>query len=399
MTDFGRAVRQLQLPGIDPGSLGPEIKVGSKDILFDREGALWVTSVGDGIRRVPYTDRFRGKKIAQFSTDAEIFTEEQGLSGNYIWTVFEDREGNIWIGTAKGLDRFRASDFVPIRFPPGSQNFGLAAGDQGEIWTISTNKDMNRIRDGIPTPTGPGAPANFIFRDEEGSIWMSTSGGVYRWKSNKFVKLPLPFGLNVIGDSEILKDRGGVLWVYTNQLGLCRFIDGIWSRYDRQAELPNASPITGALDSSDRKWFGFAGNKLTVIDGTGNRTFSRDDGLAVGDVKVIEERNGNVWVGGSLGVAVYEKDRFRMLAPEGAEALNGVSGIVETRDGALWLNASRGVIHIPANEVRLALENPAYKVRYRVFDSLDGVPGSGQQQGPFPTAVEGSDGRLWFSTG
>ncbi len=87
-----------------------------------------------------------------------------------------------------------------------------------------------------------------------------------------------------------------------------------------------------------------------------------------------------------------------MLTAEGTEALRGVSGIVEDRAGALWLNASRGIIHIPTDEIRLTLEQPTHKVRYRIFDFLDGLPGAAQQNRPFPTAVEGSDGRLWFST-
>src|SRR5262249_52166541 len=37
-------------------------------------------------------------------------------------------------------------------------------------------------------------------------------------------------------------------------------------------------------------------------------------------------------------------------------------------------------------------------IKYRTFDFLDGLPGPTQQVRPFPTAIEGTDGRLWFST-
>jgi ligand-binding sensor domain-containing protein/signal transduction histidine kinase len=397
LAETTRAVRQMPLPGIEQQSIGPEIYVGSVAILFDRDGALWITSIGDGLRRLPYTDRFSGQKIAQFSTDAEIFAEKDGLSGNYIYTVFEDKEGNIWIGTANGLDRFRASPLIPIRFPSGYQDFGLAAGDNGEIWTGSSNQAANRIRGNTPPQVELTTAVSFIFRDEDGAIWMGAGNVIYRWYGGKFSRFAMPTDLNVLGISTIFKDRGGILWVYTDQEGAFQFKDGIWSRYERQAELPKSSPITGAIDSFDRKWFGYAAGKLTVIDGTNIRTFSQDNGLSVGDVKVIQERGGHLWVGGTLGVAVFEEDRFRMMMTEREESFSGVSGMVAARDGSLWLNSSRGVIHIPAEEVRLFLERPDYRVGYRVFDFLDGLPGAAQQNRPFPTAVEGSDGRLWFS--
>jgi signal transduction histidine kinase len=87
-----------------------------------------------------------------------------------------------------------------------------------------------------------------------------------------------------------------------------------------------------------------------------------------------------------------------MLIANDADAFNGISGIVAATDGALWLNGGRGIVHIPAEEVGLALKNPAHRVRYRLFDFLDGLQGTAQQRKPFPTAVEGSDGRVWFAT-
>jgi len=135
---------------MDPNSLGPEIKVGSRELVFDREGALWIASLGDGLRRVPHPDRFRGQTIAQFSTDAEIFTQTDGLSGNYVAAVLDDREGNIWLGTANGLDRFRESPLVPVPFPPGELGFGLIAGPDGEVWVFSRSWWRVRQNDSAP---------------------------------------------------------------------------------------------------------------------------------------------------------------------------------------------------------------------------------------------------------
>jgi signal transduction histidine kinase/ligand-binding sensor domain-containing protein len=398
MAETSRSVRPVQLPRIDPRSIGPEIRVGSVSSLFDRDGALWVTSLGDGLRRVPSADSFRGQIITRFSKDAEIFTEKDGLSADYETAIFEDREGNIWIGTANGLDRFRASNLVPIRFPAGYQDFGLAAGDEGEIWTGSSNQGANRIRGDIPSYVDPKFGISFIFRDEDGAIWMAGTVSIFRWRGSEYSRIKMPTGVKILFVSSMFKDDAGVLWVYLDQEGLFLFKNGVWARYARQSELPKASPITGSIDSLGRKWFGYARSVLTVIDGDNIRTFSAEDGLAVGDVKAIYDRSGRVWVAGTLGLAVFEAGRFRTIIAEGAESFRGISGMVETADGGLWLNEARGIVHIPAEQLRMALEKPDYAVHFRLFDFLDGLLGTAQQNRPFPTAIEGSDGRLWFST-
>jgi signal transduction histidine kinase/ligand-binding sensor domain-containing protein len=399
LAEMSRAVRQLALPGIEPRSLGPEVQVGSFSLLFDREGALFVTSVGDGIRRVPYTDRYRGQKIAQFSTKAEIFTEQDGLSSDYMFTVFEDREGNIWTGTANGLDRFRNSPLISVRFPPGEVGFGMVAGDDGEVFIFSRSLWLIRRRDTAPTKIRTDNEGWITFRDSEGALWVDGHDVIWGINEDGSTKTKLALPVKNARITQIFKDSGERLWVYCAGDGLFRLKDGVWEKYEKQPELPKSYPLAKTLiDPADRIWFGYADNLVTVIDGERIRTFTGDDGLQVGDVKTIYERGGRIWAAGTRGVALFENDRFRMLAAENVEDLSGVSGLVETGDGSLWLNAARGVVYIPEGEVRRAIEDPAYKVHCRIFDFLDGLPGTGQQGRPFPTVIEGSDGRLWFST-
>ncbi len=394
------AVRQVRLPGVDRRSLGPEVRVGSVGFLFDREGALWVTTIGDGLRRLSVPDRFRGQAIAEFGDEAEAFTAKDGLTADYATAIMEDREGDVWVATANGLDRFRESALVPVRFPAGYQDFGLAAGEDGEIWTGSSNRPVTRLRGAAPTfvPGFRTGGITCVSRDPDGVIWMGGTGTVYRFRGDEKSRLDLPAEFKVFGISTIFKDRAGVLWMSLDPEGLFRFAGGVWRRYDRQAELPRSSPIVGFVDPSDRKWFGYAGNVVAAIDGDVVKTYSRDDGLEVGNVEAIEGRSQRLWVGGTLGLAVLDGERFRTLTSEGDDAFVGISGIVETAAGDLWLNASKGVVHVSAGDVRLALEGGMRNVRYRLFDQLDGLPGTAPQHKPYPTAAEGSDGRIWFAT-
>lgn len=400
MAETTRAVRQVRLPGVDGRALGPEVRVGSVGLLFDREGALWITTIGDGLRRIPDPDRFRGRTIAEFGKEAEAFTQKDGLTADYATAVMEDREGDVWVATANGVDRFRESDLVPVRFPAGYQDFGLAAGDDGEMWTGSTNRPVARIRGGVPTflKGFRSGGITCVSRDEDGAVWMGGTGVVYGFRGDRRFRIELPAAFRVFGIAAVFKDREGTLWIALDPEGLFLYRDDAWRRYDRQAELPKAAPIVSFVDASDRKWLGYAGDVLAVVDGEAVRTYSRGDGLEVGDVQAVQGRSGRVWIGGTLGLAVSDGDRFRTLTPEGDEdVFVGVSGIVETSAGDLWLNASRGVVRVSADEVRLALADPAHEVRYRLYDALDGLAGTALQHRPFPTAAEGSDGRIWFA--
>jgi hypothetical protein len=98
----------------------PEIKVGSAGILFDDDGSLWITSLGDGMRRVPFPERLHGEKIGEFSNAIESFTAKDGPTSDSAIRIMKDREGNIWVGTSTGLDRFRKGALVPVHSPSPS---------------------------------------------------------------------------------------------------------------------------------------------------------------------------------------------------------------------------------------------------------------------------------------
>jgi signal transduction histidine kinase len=127
--------------------------------------------------------------------------------------------------------------------------------------------------------------------------------------------------------------------------------------------------------------------------------------LALGRVLAISVYGDHVWIGGQTGVAALDERElagsgrrlFVPLQPAG-EPLRGVSGIVQTADGELWLNGADGVTRIPASEVRRALGDSGYQVQYEELDYRDGLEPPAQQIRPLPSAIAGTDGRIWFAS-
>lgn len=75
------------------GKFGP--KVSTRVLLRDSDGGLWIGTHGRGL-------------IHTHKGSVDQFTHVDGLSGNSVLDLFEDREGNVWVATERGLDRFRA---------------------------------------------------------------------------------------------------------------------------------------------------------------------------------------------------------------------------------------------------------------------------------------------------
>ena len=60
------------------------------------------------------------------------------------------------------------------------------------------------------------------------------------------------------------------------------------------------------------------------------------------------------------------------------------------------MSCERGVIHVTKDEIERALRDPSYRFRWEQFDSADGLPGTIQRDNPYPKAIQGTDGRIWF---
>jgi len=146
-----------------------------------------------------------------------------------------------------------------------------------------------------------------------------------------------------------------------------------------------------------RAWFGYDGGTIIILEHEIiQRVFPADDS-PVGGVRTINGRGRHTWVGGESGLAFFDGNSFRRITAADGEAFRLVMGVEETSDGSLWLAEGRGVIQIPASEVRPALDNPSYHVKYRIFDSFDGLQGTIMGVGPYVREIQGTDGKLWFA--
>ena len=393
LAEPARSVRPLATDA-QPGSAEEEIVLGSQAVQFDRSGSLWIGTLGDGVRRL------RSPVHEQGADRLESFTEGEGLSADYVTAVLEDREGNLWFGSGKGIDRFRGSAVVPVALPAGHQHFTLMAGSDGDVWAGSASpKPVLRIRGDEHLPQPGVGPVLTAMRNADGTVWWGGYEGLWRQQGDAFSHVRLPDGVkpgNWLMRSLHAADGGG-LWVNVASHGFVRLHDGVWDQTP-PAGYPDGSPTAVFTDAGGAVWLAVADERVYRIAGGRMRTYAAGDGLAPGRISVIHGRGPHLWFAGDRGLTLYRDDRFHPVRTAGDEPFGGVSGLIETAAGDVWMNESQGIVRIPAGEVAQLLADPRHPAGYRRFDYLDGLPGAPQMIRPPLTVAEASDGRLWFAT-
>ncbi len=160
-------------------------------VLYDKYGDLWVGTYGGGLNRLKKgTDKFE-----YYQYDPK---NSEGISDNFITTMYQDKEGTLWIGThAGGLNAFNRDNntFKNYQYNPKSE-FSLS---------------NNNIR--------------CITEDSTGDLWIGTWGGglnMFDKKQQRFYHYTEKNGLANNLVFGILEDNSGNLWISTNN-GLSKF--------------------------------------------------------------------------------------------------------------------------------------------------------------------------------
>ncbi|HYC31962.1 MAG TPA: triple tyrosine motif-containing protein, partial [Gemmatimonadales bacterium] len=387
---------------VPPRAAVGDLKAGW-DLTFDRHGNAWMNSPL-GLVRISHgglKNQGAPSRHRPGHSRVEPIPGTQPLSGSML----EDREGNLWLPTQSGIERFRETKLTRVLLPPSTEGLSIAPADSEGVWLGRFRAGLLLARDAaILQPGGP-LDITSAYRDPRGGVWFGGPRGLWHLPAGtspsrpRFTPIPLPTAAGPGEVQAIALAPEGELWVSirgARRKGVFRRRGEDWSLARQPPEFSNQIALSAAADSTGRVWLGYVGNRLVLVAQDSTHVYSTGDGLEVGNVTALVVRGRGLWIGGEGGVILFSDGRFRSLAA--TEPLRGISGIVERHNGDLWVNGAGGVTHIDAAEVRRALEDPAYRARAERFDYHDGLDGQAAQVRPLPTAVQGADGRLWFAT-
>ncbi|HET6975317.1 MAG TPA: two-component regulator propeller domain-containing protein [Pyrinomonadaceae bacterium] len=318
-------------------------KMPVRSLFNDRDGNLWVGTNGDGLYK------FKARAVQMFTTD-------DGLPNNVFKTVIAATDGTIWAGVnCGGIVHFDGTRFRIYNEKDGLANsciLALAEDLNHDLW-IGTYGGAFRFHDGKFTQysKGKGLPddrVRTLVAARDGSVWFGTSGGVTRFKDGQFRNYTKADGLSDDAIVRILEDRTGAIWVGT-RFGLDRFAG---DRFTNVTAVPKSVALPFGED--------------------------RDGGLFY-----------QVEVNGEAFTRRLDKDRNETIREFSA------FDIVETESGELWFaGSSLGRVQ-PGNFSKARLHDEP--LDFEKFSTADGLANS-RATGPGRSLALTRDGKLWAAT-
>jgi PAS domain S-box-containing protein len=416
-----------------PPGIGPRFQAAR--LLWDRNGGLWIGTPDRGLLHVH-----------QGRTDG--FTQSDGLSGDYINKLFEDREGNIWVATLNGLDRFRDFAVPTISVREGLSNaivWSVLGARDGSVW-MGTPEGLNRWNNGQITiyrkraaPAGSGGTkqerepnvretvdgglpsdgVESLFQDDGGRIWAFTENGAAYFENGRFIPVRTnradvdnahprqPHVTSVLGlvapggqVHSITGDTSGNLWISDQHQGLFHLRDGSvvdqisWASLGRKdwAMALLAGPVPGGL------WLGFSqGGVAYFKDGKVRESYAVANGLGEGIVTSLSlDSEGALWAATEGGLSRVKNGRVATLTSLNGLPCDTTFWMMQDNAHSFWLYMACGLVRITEAEMNAWVTDPKRTIQNTVFDSSDGVRSRALTTGYTPLVAKTANGKLWF---
>ncbi|MEL6850514.1 MAG: two-component regulator propeller domain-containing protein [Bacteroidota bacterium] len=297
------------------------------------------------------------------SFPTEHLTVSSGLSSNSIYTLFQDAQGFIWIGTANGLNRYDGYECIAYQHLPSD----------------STTLSDNLISD--------------ITQAQDGSLWIGTQGGGvdrYDIEQERFAHYP-DDSLSSTYVYKVWTDAAEHLWVGTD-MGLEQI--ALTKPFPKGPVLSSLSIHQGVesviRDQQGNVWMGSGSGLYVLPAGTSSGIQSVAQSLDTGPIKtLLMDRRGRIWVGAKKGLFWIKNGELASVSANFQSQTTptvDVVALAESEDGKLWIAERNGL-----KTLDLYGTGPASPAAYQSFDHL--VKGS-----ILSSLLFDREGNLWVGT-
>ncbi|HKQ73697.1 MAG TPA: two-component regulator propeller domain-containing protein [Blastocatellia bacterium] len=263
-------------------------------ILQSSYGEWWIGQA-TGLHLYPRIDSFAGLKTAR---PLAVYTTRNGLSSPVVYSIYEDRRGDLWISTFS------------------STGNGLARWERA----TRTVRDLTRT-EGLPS-LKDNLAATFA-EDRAGHVWVGFQpGGLARYEGDRFKFFTIEDGLPLGKINDLHLDQAGRLWVATSRGGVSRVDEPNSDRpafvnYSTEQGLSSnvATAITDDLYGRIYVGAGRGVDQITVATGQ-IKHFTTADGLASGEIlSAARDRTGRVWFAARRGLSHFLPEREHTSEP------------------------------------------------------------------------------------
>jgi ligand-binding sensor domain-containing protein/signal transduction histidine kinase len=330
-------------------------------ITADHDGALWLGTGGMGLLKL---DRSGGRALRY----RHVTGDTESIAEDHITTLFEDGQGNMWVG----LNSTEPNFFTPRQGP-----------FRRVLRTLGANGGGERL-------------VSSIFKDRAGTLWVGSTDGLNRIDATGAVSTFYPTARSSVstGVIAIAEDTTGDLWLGTVGQGLKRFNPrtGSIKTYTHDPLNPNSlsdDVVSGLrFDGPDNLWvstwdglnrFNIPQQTFTVYRSDPHRRTGR-----LG--RIAQDRQGMLWIAGDPGLTQFNPRTSQFVVSEHADGLSaagrsGATFVFVDSDGQLWVALRSGLDKLNPNGA------------FTTYQERDGLGGNSVS-----CILEDAAGRLWIST-
>lgn len=355
-------------------------------IVCSRNGTIWVGTRLTGLWRVEPSEPGHAPVV------------HAGLLGQAALAVLEDRDQNVWVGTNTGLYRLTPRNVRTLRGADGPTAVALDRTGRLLVGTITGLAEFRRAGDEwIRAATYlPGAQIRSVHADANDTLWVATTNGVTRLARDGSSAAPA-WGHPLRQVTSITSSGDGTVWFYDERLGLSRWRGQQLEPVEIADDLKGVQRTVLHADRRNRLWLvGDRGVEIRGQDGD-IRRYGPGDGLADASYRSIyEDSAGVIWLGGTAGLTRLLDGRLESVTIPGVRRTSWIKGIVEDRQGRLWLGIDRGGVRLSRASFQNALHTPT-RTLADGFEVFDGLPGTIRALSD-GVVVRTPDDQLWFTT-
>jgi ligand-binding sensor domain-containing protein/signal transduction histidine kinase len=359
---------------------------------LDRNANLWVGTNTRGLVRV-------NEKGVSWMDGPEERTRPA------VTAIFEDREGNLWTGSASGLERIRDSVFVTYSSAEGlpSDSAGpIYVDPENRAWFAPIDGGLSWLRESeLQRVEQAKLNTDVVYSIAGGKdgLWIGRQrGGLthLRPQGSSFAATTYTADQGLAQDSvySVFESRDGAVWAGTLSGGVSRLHGGKFTNYTSADGLAS-NTVASILEASDGAMWFATPNGLSRLSNGRWQTYTAADGLPSEEINcLLEDSAGGLWIGTSSGLAFRNVEGIQTPASAPDSLREPILGIAEDGSESLWIATATRVLRVRRDELLNGPLTDGDVREYSTADGLRGVEGVKRHQ----SVVRDSLGRIWFST-
>ena len=388
-----------------------------------------------------YLATSKGIFIFKNNKKFKIFTMENGLLSNRIFTMLPDSNSILWIGTDKGINRIINGKVEKFSLKKGLESIRIKSifeDFQQNIWLGSLDYGLFEITDspGYTITQEQGLSSNIVWTIEKGKndeIWIGTQNGLNLIKSNNVIKryftkdgltnnsirairfidnkllVGTMNGLNIFNKNKFSKikafenNRINDIVKY-NEFIIIGTSKGIFflknNRIERELNIKTGLSNNWIrcllVDDKNNLWIGTS-NGLNKFKDNKIKKYTTREGISGNIILSLKQDNNKLIIGTYTGLSILKSNRFYNITTKQGLHNNKIFNIMLDNKN-LWITSNRGLFKITKKDIDDFIKNKINKIKSYTYDKSQGFKTIECNGGIQPSGYLDKNGLLYIPT-